>query len=81
MSHVRSITVVSHVPFCSSCDHNKYLLGYLSHLGQLRSAEPELKRAADSDSDSDSEDGVTLAAAADSDSDGGADAMVVIRST
>ncbi|KAF0297793.1 Periodic tryptophan protein 2 [Amphibalanus amphitrite] len=61
------------------CDHNKYLLSYLSHLGQLRSAEPALKRTADSDSDSDSDvEGAAPPEPVDS-SDSEAAAMVVIR--
>ena len=60
----------------SSCDHNKYLLRYLSHVGSLRSAESTLKRAADSDSDSDSEGAMEAA-----DSSDGEGAMVAVRNT
>ena len=65
--------------FYFSCDHNKYLLRYLSHLGQHRSAESTLKRSADSDPDSGSDsDGAAEAAEADSD---GEMAMLAVKNT
>ena len=38
-----------------SCDHNKYLLRYLSSLGRLRASEASVKRAASAESDSEAE--------------------------
>ena len=67
-------------PSYSRCDHNKYLLQYLSHLGQLKAAEPPAKAAGDSDSGSDSDpDEVAMAEAGDS-SDGET-VMAVLRAS